>query len=57
MDWLVRSPDLKFTRDVFGTMRREIANRNPPPHLPLTIQGLKAAFLNEWDELLQELMN
>lgn len=54
MDWPSRSPDLNPIEHVWDGLGRAIASRNPPPR---TIQGLKTALLNEWDQLPQEFIN
>ncbi|GBM45040.1 Transposable element Tc1 transposase [Araneus ventricosus] len=49
MDWPARSPDLNPIEHFWDALGRAIATRNPPPR---TIQEMKAALLNEWDQLL-----
>ncbi|GBN48829.1 Transposable element Tc1 transposase [Araneus ventricosus] len=53
-DWPARSPDLNPIEHVWDALRRAIATRKPPPR---TIQEMKTAFLNEWDQLPQEMIN
>ncbi|GBM88938.1 Transposable element Tcb2 transposase [Araneus ventricosus] len=54
MDWPARSPDLSPIKHVWDAMGRAIATRNTPPR---TIQEMKTALLNEWDQLPQEIIN
>ncbi|KFM62759.1 Transposable element Tcb2 transposase, partial [Stegodyphus mimosarum] len=54
MDWSARSPDLSPIEHIWDALGRAIATRNPPPR---TIQELKTALLNEWDQLPQALIN
>ncbi|GBO18265.1 hypothetical protein AVEN_51889-1 [Araneus ventricosus] len=54
MDWIARSPDLNPIEHVWDALGRVIATRNPPPK---TIQEMKTALLNEWDQLPQEMIN
>ncbi|GBN38940.1 Death-associated protein kinase dapk-1 [Araneus ventricosus] len=54
MDWSARSPDLNPIDNVWDALGRAIAIRNPPPR---TIQEMKTALLNEWDQLSQEMIN
>ncbi|GBO25667.1 Transposable element Tcb2 transposase [Araneus ventricosus] len=54
MDWPDRSPDLNPIEHVWDALGRAIATRNPPPR---TIQEMKTALLNEWDQLPQEMIN
>ncbi|GBL82680.1 Transcription factor Sox-6 [Araneus ventricosus] len=54
MDWQARSPDLNPIEHVWDALGRAIATRNPPPG---TIQEMKTALLNEWDQLPQEMIN
>ncbi|GBM60678.1 Transposable element Tcb2 transposase [Araneus ventricosus] len=54
MDWPARSPDLNPIEHVWDALGRAIATRNPPPR---TIQEMKTALLNEWDQLPQEMIN
>ncbi|KFM68677.1 hypothetical protein X975_24479, partial [Stegodyphus mimosarum] len=53
MDRPPKSPDLKPIEHVWGTVGRAIVTRNLPPR---TIQELKTALLNEWEQLLQALI-
>ncbi|GBO08894.1 hypothetical protein AVEN_224414-1, partial [Araneus ventricosus] len=50
MDWPARSPDLNPIEHVWEALERAIATRNLPPR---TIQEMKTALLNEWDQLPQ----
>ncbi|GBM64168.1 Transposable element Tcb2 transposase [Araneus ventricosus] len=54
MDWPARSPDLNPIEHVWDALGRAIATRHP---LPRTIQEMKTALLNEWDQLPQEMIN
>ncbi|GBN66041.1 Transposable element Tc3 transposase [Araneus ventricosus] len=54
MDWPARYPDLNPIEHVWDALGRAIASRNPPPR---TIQEMKTALLNEWDQLPQEMIN
>ncbi|GBM93146.1 hypothetical protein AVEN_27385-1 [Araneus ventricosus] len=54
MDWPARSPYLNPIQHVWDVLGRAIATRNP---LPRTIQEMKTALLNEWDQLPQEMIN
>ncbi|GBN91999.1 hypothetical protein AVEN_73027-1 [Araneus ventricosus] len=54
MDWPARSPDLNPIEHVWDALGRAIATHNPPPR---TIQEMKTALLNEWDQLPQEMIN
>ncbi|GBN10985.1 hypothetical protein AVEN_13649-1 [Araneus ventricosus] len=54
MEWPARSPDLNPIEHVWDALGRAIATRNPPPR---TIQEMKTALLNEWDQLPQEMIN
>ncbi|GBM14601.1 Transposable element Tcb2 transposase [Araneus ventricosus] len=54
MDWPARSSDFNPIEHVWEALGREIAARNPPPR---TIQEMKTALLNEWDQLPQEMIN
>ncbi|GBL94421.1 hypothetical protein AVEN_7387-1 [Araneus ventricosus] len=54
MDWPARSPNLNLIEHVWDALGRAIATRNPPPR---TIQEMKTALLNEWDQLPQEMIN
>ncbi|GBN09886.1 hypothetical protein AVEN_198656-1 [Araneus ventricosus] len=54
MDWPARSPDLNPIEPVWDALGRAIATRSPPPR---TIQEMKTALLNEWDQLPQEMIN
>ncbi|GBM10610.1 Transposable element Tc1 transposase [Araneus ventricosus] len=54
MDLPARSPDLNPIEHVWDALGREIATRNPPPR---TIQEMKTALLNEWDQLPQEMIS
>ncbi|GBL87031.1 Transposable element Tcb2 transposase [Araneus ventricosus] len=54
MDWPARSQDLNPIEHVWDVLGRAIATRNPPPR---TIQEMKTALLNEWDQLPQEMIN
>ncbi|GBO36068.1 hypothetical protein AVEN_187631-1 [Araneus ventricosus] len=54
MDWPARSPDLNPIEHIWDALGRAIATRNP---LPRTIQEMKTALLNEWDQLQQEMIN
>jgi hypothetical protein len=54
MDWPPRSPDFNPIQHVSDALGRAIALRNPPPR---TIQELKTALVNEWDQLPQALIN
>ncbi|GBN69017.1 Transposable element Tc1 transposase [Araneus ventricosus] len=53
-DWPARSPDLNPIEHVWDVLGRVIATRNPPPR---TIQEMKTALPNEWDQLPQEMIN
>ncbi|GFU28802.1 transposable element Tc1 transposase [Trichonephila clavipes] len=56
MDWAARSPYLNPIGYVWDALSRVIGTLNPPPR---TIQEMKTALLNEWDQLprAQELIN
>ncbi|GBN14676.1 Transposable element Tcb2 transposase [Araneus ventricosus] len=54
MDWSATSPDLNPIEHVWDALGRANATRNPPPR---TIQEMKTALLNEWDQLPQEMIN
>ncbi|GBL90616.1 hypothetical protein AVEN_219292-1 [Araneus ventricosus] len=54
MDWATRSPDFNPIEHVWDALGRAIATLNPPPR---TIQEMKTALLNEWDQLPQEIIN
>ncbi|GBM26092.1 hypothetical protein AVEN_12851-1 [Araneus ventricosus] len=54
IDWPARSPDFNPIEHVWDALGRAIATRNPPPR---TIQEMKTALLNEWDQLTQEMIN
>ncbi|GBO31018.1 hypothetical protein AVEN_173627-1 [Araneus ventricosus] len=54
MDWPARSPDLNPIEHVWDTLGRAIANHNPRPR---TIQEMKTALPNDWDQLPQEIIN
>ncbi|GBN95070.1 Transposable element Tc1 transposase [Araneus ventricosus] len=54
MDWSERSPDLNPIEHVWDALGRAIATRNLSPR---TIQEMKTALLNEWDQLPQEMIN
>ncbi|GBN82612.1 hypothetical protein AVEN_122095-1 [Araneus ventricosus] len=54
MDWPARSTDLNPIEHVWDALGRAIATRNLPPR---TIQEMKTALLNEWDQLPQEMIN
>ncbi|GBN32058.1 hypothetical protein AVEN_97331-1 [Araneus ventricosus] len=54
MDWPARSSDINPTEQVWDALGRAIATRNPPPR---TIQEMKTALLNQWDQLPQEMIN
>ncbi|KFM69951.1 Transposable element Tc1 transposase, partial [Stegodyphus mimosarum] len=54
MDWPARSPDLSPIQHVWDALERATATRSSPPR---TIEDLKAALLNEWDQLPQALIN
>ncbi|KAJ4444708.1 hypothetical protein ANN_06505 [Periplaneta americana] len=51
MDWPACSPDMNCIEHAWSFLRRAISNR---PHHPLTIQELRNAALEEWDNLPQE---
>ncbi|GFT45813.1 transposable element Tcb2 transposase [Trichonephila clavipes] len=48
IDWLARSSDLNPLEYVWDALERAIATRNPPLR---TVQEMKTALLNEWDQL------
>ncbi|GBM62216.1 Transposable element Tcb2 transposase [Araneus ventricosus] len=48
MDWLDGSKDLNPIEHGWDVLGRAIATRNPPPR---TIQEMRTAFLNEWNQL------
>ncbi|GBL83499.1 hypothetical protein AVEN_196350-1 [Araneus ventricosus] len=54
MDWPAKSPDLNPIEHVWDALGRVIATRNPPLR---TIQEMKTALLNEWNQLIQEMIN
>ena len=54
MDWPACSPDMNCIEHAWSFLRRAISNR---PHHPLTIQELRNATLEEWDNLPQESLN
>ncbi|GBM55183.1 Transposable element Tc1 transposase [Araneus ventricosus] len=54
MNWPARYPDLNPIEHVWDALERAIATHNP---LPRTIQEMKTALLNEWDQLPQEMIN
>ncbi|GBM57215.1 Glutathione S-transferase 1, isoform C [Araneus ventricosus] len=54
MDSPARSPDLNPIELIWDALGRTIATRNSPPR---TIQEVKTALLNEWDQLPQEMIN
>ena len=54
MDWPACSPDMNCIEHAWSFLRRAISNR---PHHPLTIQELRNAALEEWDNLPQESLN
>ncbi|GBN69149.1 hypothetical protein AVEN_128502-1 [Araneus ventricosus] len=54
MYWLARSPDLNSIEHVWDALGRAIGTRNPPPR---TIQEMKTALMNEWDQLPQEMIS
>ncbi|KAJ4452351.1 hypothetical protein ANN_03884 [Periplaneta americana] len=51
IDWPSCSPDMNCIEHAWSFLRRAISNR---PHHPLTIQELRNAALEEWDNLPQE---
>ncbi|GBM39741.1 Transposable element Tc1 transposase [Araneus ventricosus] len=53
MDWPARSPDLNPIEHVWDALGGN-CNSQPPPR---TIQEMKTALLNEWDQLPQEMIN
>ncbi|GBO11641.1 Transposable element Tc1 transposase [Araneus ventricosus] len=53
MDWPARSPDLNPIQHVWDALGRTIATCNPRPR---TIQEMKTALLNEWDQFPQEII-
>ncbi|GBO43095.1 hypothetical protein AVEN_104873-1 [Araneus ventricosus] len=54
MDWPPTSPDLNPIEHFWDALGRAIATHNAPPR---TIQEMKTALLNEWDQLPQEMIN
>ncbi|GBO03203.1 hypothetical protein AVEN_228325-1 [Araneus ventricosus] len=54
MDWPAKYPDLNTIEHVWDALGRAVATRKPPPR---TIQEMKTALLNEWDQLPQEMIN
>ncbi|GBN56780.1 hypothetical protein AVEN_245927-1 [Araneus ventricosus] len=54
MDWPARSSDLNPIEHVCDAVGRAIANRNPSQR---TIQEMKTTWLNEFDQLPQEMIN
>ena len=54
MDWPACSPDMNCIEHAWSFLWRAISNR---PHHPLTIQELRNAALEEWDNLHKESLN
>ncbi|GFY16681.1 transposable element Tcb2 transposase [Trichonephila clavipes] len=54
MEWRACSPDMNPIEYVWDALGRRVAGRQPPPQ---TLQELERALLEEWDRILQLLIN
>ncbi|GFW14814.1 transposable element Tcb2 transposase [Trichonephila clavipes] len=54
MEWPACYPDMNPIEHVWDTLRRQIADREPPPQ---TLQELERALLEEWDRIPQLVIN
>ncbi|GFW73764.1 transposable element Tc1 transposase [Trichonephila clavipes] len=54
MEWPAYSPDMNPIEHVWNALGRRVAGRKPPPQ---TLQGLERSLLEEWDRILQLVIN
>ncbi|GFY08092.1 transposable element Tcb2 transposase [Trichonephila clavipes] len=54
MEWPACSPDVNPIEHVWDALGRRVAGRQPPPE---TLQELERALLEEWDRILQLVIN
>ncbi|GFX73507.1 transposable element Tcb2 transposase [Trichonephila clavipes] len=54
MEWPACFPDMDPVEHVWDTLGRRVADRRPPPQ---TLQELERAHLEEWDRILQLVIN
>ncbi|GFW78223.1 transposable element Tcb2 transposase [Trichonephila clavipes] len=54
MEWPAYSPDMNPIEQVWDALGRQVAGRQPPPQ---TLQELERALLEEWDRILQLVIN
>ncbi|GFT81309.1 transposable element Tcb2 transposase, partial [Trichonephila clavipes] len=54
MKWPACSPDMNPIEHVWDALGRRVAGRQPPPQ---TVQELERALLDEWDRILQLVIN